>query len=215
MSTPIALEQIEDALLDRLRRGLGRLVLSVDSYGGELDDMTADVIRSFPAVWVTFGGITRSEAIGTSREKTKATGQFVVMVAARNVRHNAARRGVVGEVGAYQLVRAVRRLLQEQDLGLAIDHFKPGRVRTLYNTRLGSEAVSVFACEFSTAWIELPLANGAWPVEGNPADAVFGQNSGQKDPADVELLRINIDQDLPPLADGKVAAADLITLRNP
>lgn len=214
MSTPVALEQIEDALLDRLKRGLGKLALSVEPYGGELDDLMPDVVRRFPAVWVTFGGITRSESIGTSREKTKATGQFVVMCAARNVRQEAARRGYSGEVGAYQLVRAVRRLLDGQDLGLKIDYLKAGRVRTLYNTKLGGEAVSVFACEFSTAWIELLMVNGAWPVEGEPLDQVFSQNSGQKDPADTELQRINLAHDLVPPGDGKPDASDLINLRS-
>lgn len=214
MSAPIALEQIEAALLDRLRQGLGRLVLSVESYGGELDELTAEVVRSFPAVWATFGGITASVPTGTSKQIDKVTGQWVVMVAARNVStHNAARQGSVGEVGAYQLVRAVRRLLQRQDLGLPIDHLKPGRVRTLYNTRISNQAMCVFACEFSTAWLEHAMDNGAWPIEGKPEDAVFNQNHGKKDTEAPDLLRISVDYDLTPPGDGKPDAADLITLK--
>ncbi|WP_293934059.1 DUF1834 family protein [Iodobacter sp.] len=215
MSAPVSLEQIEDALVARLKQGLGRLATSVENYGGELDDLTPEVIRCFPAVWVTFGGIIRSEKTKTSEKSIKASGQWVVMCAARNIRnHNAARQGGVGEVGAYQLVRSVRRLLQQQDLGLAIDYLQPGRVRTLYNTKLGHDAVSIFACEFSTAWIEHALENGHWPVDGRAADVVFVGNHGRKDLPDPDLLRIRLEHDLTPPGDGKPEATDIINLRS-
>ena len=120
---------------------------------------------------VTFGGVTKTDPYGTSRQKFKATGQFVVMVGERSVRSEAAgRRGgpAEGEVGSYPLVYAVRRLLSSQDLGLPIEALMPGRVRTLYNTRLERQAFSVFACEFQTAWIEEALPRDHWPSPPAP-----------------------------------------------
>lgn len=206
------LDTIENALVMRLKQGLGRLVMDVQSYGGELDDDLTDVVRRFPAAWVTFGGITRTERTTTARDKVKASGTWVVMVGARNLHdRNAGRKGGCGEVGAYQLVQAVRRLLQQQDLGLPIDYLQPGRVRTLYNTRIQNEPIAVFACEFATAWIEHSMDNQTWPVDGRPEDAVFQGNHGQKDAETPDLLRLGGMYDL--TGDGQADATDVLNLR--
>lgn len=173
----------EDAIIERLRRGMGSMVRQIGSYGGELDDDLGIAIGNFPAAWVTFGGITKTEPTGTSRQKFKATGQFVVMVGDRNVRcEDAGRRGGAGpnEIGSYSLVYAVRRLLSGQDLDLPIDPLLPGRVRTLFNTRARDGAFSVFACEFQTAWIEAALPHGHWPSPTYPAEP--GQPTDPTDP---------------------------------
>ena len=47
--------EIENALVDRLTRGLGQLANTVKSYGGELDDESLGTGR-LPMVLVTFGG---------------------------------------------------------------------------------------------------------------------------------------------------------------
>lgn len=166
---------IEQAIVGRLRQGMGRLVTGVHSYGGELDDEGLyQVVQHMPAAWVTFAGIEKTEAVKTNRMKHRAHAKFVVMVAARSFRSEAASRagGVAhGEVGSYQLIYAVRRLLANQDLGLPIDSLQPRAVRTLFNGRLErSEAMSVFACEFETHWIEEALDNGRW-VEVPPPPA--------------------------------------------
>ncbi|WP_410499704.1 phage protein Gp37 [Chitinibacter sp. S2-10] len=211
----VDLDTIENALIERLRQGLGRLAIEVEPYSGELDELLPEVIRRFPAVWVTFGGISKTERISTARDKVKATGSFVVMVADRNLRgRNAARKGGAGEVGAYRLVKAVRRLLQQQDLGLQIDYLQPGRVRTLYNTRLQGEPITAFACEFSTAWIEAAMDNQTWPVEGRAEDAVFQGNQGQKDTEASDLLRIGAEYDTSVPGDGQPEATDLLELRS-
>lgn len=213
----------EDAIIARLRLGLGRMVTEVGSYGGELDDGLPSVIRRFPAAWVTFGGVTKTEPTSTRRDKFKAHGQFVVMVGQRNVRGEAAgRRGgpAQGEVGTYPLVYAVRRLLSGQDMDLPIDPLTPGRVRTLFNTRLEDQAFSVFACEFATAWLENALPNGNWPCPapaGTPEaatdpDAVFGRYGGKSGEPDPEWLRTGLNYHLAP-DDGQADAQDLLTMR--
>ncbi|MXR36710.1 DUF1834 family protein [Craterilacuibacter sinensis] len=219
------LTRTEDAIIARLRLGLGRMVNEVGSYGGELDDGLDEAIRRFPAAWVTFGGITKTEPTSTSQQKFKASGQFVVMVGERNVRGEVAgRRGgpSQGEVGTYPLIYAVRRLLSAQDLGLPIAPLLPGKVRTLFNTRLERQAFSVFACEFQTAWIEEALPRDHWPTppaagtpeaESSP-DAVFTRYQGKLGQPDPDWLRTGLNYHLTP-DDGKADARDLITRSNP
>lgn len=201
---------IEAAIVTRLQAGLGKMVTEVASYAGELDDDLPTVIRRFPAAWVTFGGISKTEPYGTSKEKHKATGQFVVMVGTRNLRGaSAARRGQDG-IGSNQLVMAVRRLLTQQDLGLEIAHLKPGKVRTLYNTRIDGTALQVFACEFDTAWIEGALVNGAFPIATDPLFAGF---YGSTTPDDPELLTIGLNYHQTP-DDGIADVSDQLTMRS-
>lgn len=201
---------IESAIAARLRAGLGKMVREVTSYAGELDDDLPNAIRAFPAAWVTFGGIGKTEPYGTGRQKLKATGQFVVMVGSRNLRGgSAARQGVDGP-GSHRLVQAVRMLLSQQDLGLPIAHLKPGRVRTLFNSRIENAALQVFACEFETAWVETALANGDFPL---PTDPLFLTFEGETTPADADLLAVGLDYHLTP-DDGTADASDQLTLRS-
>lgn len=50
------ISEIENAMMARLKDGLGRMVSSVGSYGGELEDVGA-IARVLPACWVTFLGV--------------------------------------------------------------------------------------------------------------------------------------------------------------
>ncbi len=168
MELNIPLAVIEAAMVERLRLGLGKMVRAVDTYGGELDGSLANVVRRFPAAWVTFKGVLNTRATGTSRARYDAHGRFVVMVGASTLRsESATRRGGprVEDVGTYQLIYAVRRLLTNQDLGLAgVDYLQPGAVRTLFNGAAQGKAASIFALEFDTSWTERPLDAGRWPA---------------------------------------------------
>ena len=186
--------QIESAIIDRLTRGLGTLVHEVRSYSGELDGEPAEVVRQLPGLWVTFGGIQGSELLSTARNKWRDTGRFVVIAGTRSVRSDeAARRGGAAktEIGSYDLIYAVRRLLARQDLGLPIDHLMPGKVRPLFNTQVKAAAMSVFACEFDTRFDNDALTNGTFPLapadlpDSHP-DKIFGEYGGatsEEDPA--------------------------------
>ena len=183
---------IETALIARLQSGLGSMVRSVDSYSGELDDELANVVRAFPACWVTFGGFNGSEPQSLSKQKYKTRAQFVVMVG-QHARSggSASRQGRDGSVGTNLLIAAVRRLLINQDLGLAIGNFKPGRVRVLHNTRLGEgQALQVFALEFETTISETALENGAWPVPTEEADAIFANYGGSRSEPDPDFTTL-------------------------
>ncbi|WP_438805422.1 phage protein Gp37 [Sodalis sp. (in: enterobacteria)] len=50
------ISEIENAMMARLKAGLGRMVSAVGSYGGKLEDVGA-ITRVLPACWVTFLGV--------------------------------------------------------------------------------------------------------------------------------------------------------------
>lgn len=204
---------VENALVGRLQKGLGKMVRQVSTYGGEFDDGDlAEVVRNFPAAWVTFGGIKSTKPVGTSRDKWKAEGTFIVMVGARSVRSEAASRQggpLASEVGTNLLIYGVRRLLIQQDMQLPIRELVPGSVRTLFNTRLQREAFSVFACEFHTAWVEDALDLHAFPQPVDPStvdasdptsgiDTVFATYAGQIDTTTPDLASVRMNLHLDP-----------------
>lgn len=157
---------IEQAICDRLAQGLGKMQTSVTTYGGELDDDLGKIVRRLPAVWVTFGGITGTEPYSLSKRQWRTTGSFAVIAGDYSTRdEQTSRQGGprYNEVGTYNLIYAIRRLLTGQDLGLKMNPLKPTRVRTLFNTRLEARAVSVFSLEFEAVWLEESLPCGAWP----------------------------------------------------
>lgn len=217
MTMPI-ITAVELAIVARLRLGLGKMVKSVETYGGELDDDSDEVVRRFPAAWVTFGGVRDTRPRSTSRTQWRAEGLFAVMVGARSVRNEqAARHGGPArhEVGANTLIYAVRRLLAQQDLGLPIDHLAPGRIRTLRHVMLSREAFACYALEFGTAWMEDVLPNGkfAEPVDPGHPDHVFEEYDGKLGTPDPDWLRTGLAYHLQP-DDGKADAEDLINHRS-
>lgn len=146
--------QLEDAVIARIQQAsdantLGYRFKHVDSYGGEFDDESFFAqFRQFPAAWVTVGG-DKPKRIG-ARSYLCAV-KLAVMVGARNVRgERHTRRGAVGEPGVYQMLQDVRDLLDGQKLALPIRPLQLGAARTLFNTRLASGALAVFAAEFDT-----------------------------------------------------------------
>lgn len=200
------IEQIEDAILahlDTARASLPYKLVELGSYAGQLDDDLGQVIRRFPAVWVAFAGAARPKPIGTSKTRFRVDATFAVMCGTRNprgerfTRHTMTVAGQVAEVGAYRLLEDVGALLLRQDFaaaGLEIDPLAPGKVTTLYNTRLAASAMAVFAQEWHTAWVvELPDQ----PLDPARPDALW-ESLG---------IRYHLAPD-----DGLADAEDLITL---
>ena len=196
--------EIEDAIIARIAAanaavpGLGYKLSGVTSYGGELDDDLNRVVRTFPAVWVTFGGSGKPKSVGTARDKWLTPATFVTMVAARNVRgerdtrHGLTVGGVIKEVGAYQMMQDISLLLINTDLGLPIANLRPGTIRTLYNSKLNTQGMAVFAREWHTEF-----------VETQPRTPI--------DPTDPMFLSVGINYYLMP-GDNVADASDLTTL---
>jgi Mu-like prophage protein gp37 len=177
--------KIEQAMVDRLRRGLGRMVRTVKSYNGEVDDLAAQIM-TLPAVWVTYGGSRiDSKATGSQRYQDKAT--FVVMCATRLLRNEiAGRQGGVDkrEIGNNDLIRAVRRLLDGQRLGLADSRgLIPQAVNVIVNnTLVQAAALSVYAIEYVIYFDSIPLENNRFPeaqTDPNHPDYIFTQYQGE------------------------------------
>lgn len=177
--------QIEQAMVERLRRGLGHMVRTVKSYNGEADDLAAQIM-TLPAVWVTYGGSRiDSKSTGNQRYQDKAT--FVVMCATRNLRNElAGRQGGADkrEIGSNDLIRAVRRLLDGQRLGLADSRgLVPQAVNTIVNNAVfQAAALSVYAVEYTICFDSVPLENDRFPekqTDPNHPDYIFTHYQGE------------------------------------
>ncbi|WMD23098.1 DUF1834 family protein [Achromobacter seleniivolatilans] len=220
-ATPIG--SIQAAMIERLQIGLGKMVKSVESYGGELDDELATVVRRFPAAWVSFLGVQATKGMNTARTKNLARGRFTVMVGQRSVRsEDAPRKGSRDQVGTDQLIYAVRRLLAGQDFGLDdVGQMKPGAVRPLFNGRAKADACAIFAVEFDVEWVEHVLSNGRWPSPdpgqiGDPdatdPDLIFSDEGGKTDEPYPWLTGIQLDYRLATRSDTDPPnATDVVT----
>lgn len=150
----VTLDEIEEGIKSLIKAAAGMQYLkSVATYGGELDDDLKKVLRSYPAVWIVYAGSGKPKKVAAGKWKTTAT--FVLMVAARNVKNEAStRKGSSGEVGSYQIIQDAGALLLNQDLGLEIARFEPGAIRTLYNTKIGADGLSVLSQQWTTAYMQ-------------------------------------------------------------
>ncbi|TAN73184.1 MAG: DUF1834 family protein [Magnetospirillum sp.] len=155
---------LEDAIIDRLAArsgtGVGKLgyALTVASYAGEFDseDDLAEAQIKFPCALVLLKEIGRGTPTGDG-QKVPLT--YTIFVAAQNRRGERSRRhgGAAGEIGTYQIAWDIRQLLKGQELGFADDlahGLLPGPISSIFNGRLGTKAVSVYACSFATVWHE-------------------------------------------------------------
>ncbi|MGX2968800.1 phage protein Gp37 [Ursidibacter arcticus] len=179
--------KIELALIERLKRGLGKLASDVASYGGEFDDEHLNV-RRLPCVLVSYGS-SRLEAKSMSSRggRFESVDTFAVLVLARSMRSNASgRHGGVNEreIGVNQLIFAVKYLLANQTLGGLVKPIKPVRVRTLWNNQqVKAERLSAYAVEFEISYTDLPaLEDGVFPVGSSDRDHpewLFGHYQGE------------------------------------
>ncbi|MGX3066452.1 DUF1834 family protein [Ursidibacter arcticus] len=189
--------KIELALIERLKRGLGKLASDVASYGGEFDDEHLN-IRRLPCVLVSYGG-SRLEAKSMSSRggRFESVDTFAVLVLARSMRSNASgRHGGVNEreIGVNQLIFAVKYLLVNQTLGGLVKPIKPVRVRTLWNNQqVKAERLSAYAVEFEISYTDLPsLEDGEFPTgsaESEHPEWLFSHYQGQLQ-VEVPLMRI-------------------------
>ena len=151
---------IEDAIIDAVKAAdLGYKLGTIASYGGELaqdENALAVLLRQFPAVWVSFNHETQPVPFNLNKRKWLVTGTFLVLVATRSARGERFTRHSVAkgvEVGAYQIISDLRLLLLNQDLGLKIEPFKPGPVKSLFNKKLLNQTMAVYAVELHCKYV--------------------------------------------------------------
>ncbi|MBR0574075.1 MULTISPECIES: phage protein Gp37 [Pasteurellaceae] len=187
--------KIENALIERLKKGLGKLVYSVDSYSGEIDDTQLNV-RRLPLCLVSYGGSNFDTMGATSRGKRyKTSSSFVVLVLARSLRSGtASRKGGItkNEIGVNQLAQAVKYLLVNQTLNGLVDFIKPKRIRTiLNNAEIRSERLSALSLEFEIKYTEQDfLEDGRFPEGEKEWETIFKTYQGQLDDPLPDLKRI-------------------------
>ncbi len=202
---------VERALIERLKRGLGCSVKAVEPYGGQLDEAgLSNVVNSMPALYVSFVGHKNPKNKDTAGKRLHLPASYTVFVVTRNVASEAAgRHGTAREVGAYQLIEAVRRLLVGQRFGLGIDRVQAGSVQLLGNIKVGSNGLTAYGCEFLTGWDEEVLGDG-FPRADDPVMAGLEGERAEEPP---DLLRIVGHYDVG--ANGSVEVVDVVTVQQP
>ena len=152
--------EIEDGIIAAVKSApFGYRLGIVDSYGGELsgdENAMATLMTQFPAVWVAYQGETEPVPYSTAKQAWSTVATFSLFVATRSARGEKFTRHSVGpttEVGAYRIVEDLRTLFVNQDLGLSIQQFKPGRVKSLFNKKLLGQTIAVFAVDLHCKYV--------------------------------------------------------------
>lgn len=202
--------KIELALIERLKQGLGRLAYEVAGYHGELDDENLD-IRRLPCVLVSYGGSQLTpKAMSVQGKRFESSDTFVVIVITKSLRTDGtARHGTQREVGANQLLQAVKYLLNNQTLGHLVQPISPKRVRTLWNNQeVKREKLSAYALEFEVRYLEsCGLADGAFPLGSdnpNEVEYLFSHYQGKLDEPEPDLHSV-VGEIFEPNSDARVA----------
>lgn len=163
----VSLSAIEQAIKDAIAALERSYIAEIKSYGGEFDVSNerdfSEVVRRFPAVWVTFAGSGDPKHVGAGTVLLPLV--FTILVGARSVRNEeSSRHGAVAQdgktitVGSFQLLHDVARAIAGQSLGLPITPLTPSKIRVVFNTKTGNEAVSVLSWDF-TCRTELNFAD--------------------------------------------------------
>ena len=190
------ISKIEQALIERLTLGLGKMVYSVAGYAGEINDEQLDV-RRLPACLVSYGGSAfEAKSMGVRGKRYQATDVFVVLVITRSMRNQTAGRlgGVTTrEVGVNQLLGAVKTLLINQTLDGLVHPIQPKRIRTIWNNaEVKKEKLSAYAIEFEISYNECNvLDDGRFPEGVEPNEQVFKQYQGKLDEPQGDLSGFN------------------------
>lgn len=158
------LAQIEQAIKDTLhaynQQHGGGFVRGIKSYAGDFDaespDEFAQVVASFPAIWVMFKSSSKPKKVGAKKRERDYV--FTVLVAANSGRREETSRqgafkidGTMLNVGSYQLMELVENALLGNRMGLAIDPLDAGEITMLFNSKTRDQVVSVLAYDFHTS----------------------------------------------------------------
>lgn len=173
--------EIENAILARLKAAgeagvLGYRFRTLETYPADFDLYLKENIkgdRAFPAAWVVFGGWRTPVDAGATLQ---APAVFMVVVAARNLRNEQARRhgAGAGEAGSYQLMLDVAGLIHGQHLGLDIGALRLGPCRSVRPTAtILEDQLSLYALEFATL---MPIEAAAFPAAALNDFSTFNAN---------------------------------------
>lgn len=146
---------IEDAILARIKAAAASNAIdwtpkTLEVYSGQLgNDDYRRVVKTFPAVLVTFAGEPKPEQVGGGKYRHSPT--FTVFVCQENRRNGeTSKKGVLGKVGTLQMLKDVSGLCIRETFGLDIAKIKPGAVRSMVQT----SSASIYAIELHTTFDE-------------------------------------------------------------
>jgi phage gp37-like protein len=201
---------VEQAIIARLRQGLGKSLRTIEPYGGQFDeDGLRHVLSAMPALYVSFAGHKNPKAKTTTGEVLHIPATYTVFVVTRNLAsESAGRTGTRVEVGAYQLIGAVRRLLVNQDFDLPIKKMLVGSVQLLGNVKVGAHGLTAYGCSFDTYWTETLHGEQALPLEDDP---IFAGLYGERADELPDLLRIGLQHD--DVTNESAKLADVVNLK--
>lgn len=156
MNLSLIEQALKDLMANQIKQKKWQWVREIKTYGGEFDDDITAVIKCFPAIWITFDGSGTPKRI--SHNKTEYPVKFVVLVGAQSLRNEEAQRqGAGADIGTYQMLDNVQRLLTNNDLssqGLkGIAPLELARTKTIFNTSTRGQSISVLAQEFKTQYV--------------------------------------------------------------
>ncbi|WP_201594803.1 phage protein Gp37 [Psychrobacter fulvigenes] len=185
-----AIEQgIKDTLHAYNQAHGGGFVRAIKSYAGDFDaespDEFAQVVASFPAIWVTFKSSSKPKKVGAKKRERPYV--FTVLVAANSGRREETSRqgafkadGTMLNIGSYQLLELVENALQGNRMGLAITPLEDGEVAMLFNSKTRDQVVSVLAYDFHTsATIADPDRDADVPyIETVEVDYIYFDDAG-------------------------------------
>lgn len=180
----------------RLVKGLGNAVTGVAVYNGELENLS-QVLRMFPAAWVTYLGCARAEFTDASKTRQRVYPKFAVMIGTQTARADGKAALTGGhaqrEVGAAYLLHMVRYLLAGQTLGLQIKPMQYIGERVIAQQQLDNQGCAVYSIEFQCSWIESHLSDGAWPahLDTHPS-GLFVAYDGKTDQADPDMTAVQL-----------------------
>ncbi len=218
---PPVLGTIENALLARLKAAsdsgcLGYRLKTLGSWQGQFDEpeALARMAPLFPGVWAIYTG---GGDEPRSQRLWRHHAHWTLVVGTRNLRNATAGRlgGVPGEVGSYQIVQDVRRVLAGQRFGLEITPVVLGGVTSLWQGPVADQLISLYALDIT---VGLDLGVGVpdgWPSDATPGHGLAGATGGL---GVASLTTLHLDWDPPqrthsPLPDDADAlAVDQITL---
>ncbi len=126
--------EIEDAIVTALKASaLSGICKVIDSYHGEMDDLSGEVqqlLIQLPAVFVLYAGSRFSEVANRSFDDEIT---FSVMAIAKDLRGRTKLRA-----GMYEILETIKDTLRNNDLGLNIEPLHPLSVAAIAVTRMFS-----------------------------------------------------------------------------
>lgn len=156
--------ELENAVIARLKAAsdgnyLGYKYRTFETYPADWDAYLTTKVLNWPAVWVTFGGMTEIERVA---DGSYVMAHFGIVVAAQNLRNETMTRqggpNGTAEPGSYQLAWDVIGLINGSDLGL--DWLNACEFKALKfvaaTPAMLQKSVSMLAVEFTTRFLLMP-----------------------------------------------------------